>query len=65
MFCLYVTLFVFNFNGFRGEESDYSMVVDENNFIWIMRSYDGMPGAIANSGDVWRGKLNRLGFARQ
>lgn len=51
--------------GFRGEESDYSMVVDENNFIWIMRSYDELPGAIANSGDVWRGKLNRLGFARQ
>ena len=53
------------YEGFRGEESDYSMVVDENNFIWIMRSYDGMPGAIIPSGDVWRGKLNRLGFARQ
>ena len=51
--------------GFRGEESDYSMVVNENNFIWIMRSYDETPGAIANSGNVWRGKLNRLGFARQ
>ncbi|MFR2068883.1 MAG: DUF6242 domain-containing protein [Bacteroides nordii] len=53
------------YEGFRGEESDYSMVVDENNFIWIMRTYNTIPGTIANSGDVWRGKLNRLGFARQ
>lgn len=52
------------YKGFRGKESDYSMVVDENSFIWLMRSY-GMPGAIAPNGEVWRGKLNRLGFARQ
>ena len=51
--------------GFRGQESDYSMVVDENNFIWIIRSYDGPSGSIVPSGEIWRGKLNRLGFARQ
>ena len=42
--------------GFRGWESDYSMVVDKNNFIWIMRSQPN---------EVWRGRLNRLGFDRQ
>lgn len=51
--------------GFRDKPADYSMVVDENNFIWIMRSGDGSPGAIATPGEVWRGKLNRLGFKRQ
>ncbi len=42
--------------GFRGLESDYSMVVDKNNFIWIMRSQPN---------EVWRGRLNLLGFERQ
>lgn len=37
----------------RGVESDYSMVVDELNFIWIMRS---------TPNEVWRGRLNKLGF---
>ena len=40
----------------RGVESDYSMVVGPNNFIWIMRS---TPNA------VWRGRLNQLGFLVQ
>jgi hypothetical protein len=40
----------------RGSEADYSMVVDENNFIWIMRS---------TPNEVWRGRLNRLGFKIQ
>lgn len=30
----------------------YSMVLDNNNFIWI----------IWNNGEVWRGRLNKLGF---
>lgn len=54
-----------HYYGFRDEISDYSMVVDENNFIWIMRSGDGAPAGLADYGEVWRGKLNRLGFARQ
>ena len=42
--------------GFRGKESDYSMVVDKDHFIWIMRS---------TPNEVWRGRLNRLGFKVQ
>ena len=33
-------------------KGDYSMVLDKNNFIWI----------IWNTGEVWRGRLNKLGF---
>ncbi len=40
----------------RGKESDYSMVVDDQNRIWIMRD---------TPNEVWRGKLNRLGFLVQ
>jgi hypothetical protein len=40
----------------RGVESDYSMVVDDDNYIWIMRS---------SPNEVWRGRLNRLGFLVQ
>jgi hypothetical protein len=40
----------------RGAESDYSMVVDDDNYIWIMRS---------SPNEVWRGRLNRLGFLVQ
>lgn len=37
------------------EESDgnYSSVVDDNHFIWIMWG---------NTGEVWRGRINKLGF---
>lgn len=40
------------------EESDgnYSCTVDENHFIWIMWS---------KTGEVWRGRLNKLGFEKQ
>lgn len=40
------------------EESDgnYSCVVDENHFIWIMWS---------KTGEVWRGRINKLGFEKQ
>lgn len=51
--------------GFRDEPSLYSMVVDEENFIWITRSEDDRPGAIVAPSQTWRGRLNRLGFARQ
>lgn len=37
----------------RGKASEYSTVVDENNFIWIMRD---------TPCEVWRGRLNELGF---
>lgn len=40
----------------RDKDTNYSTVVDKNNFIWIMSS---------NPADVWRGRLNRLGFKRQ
>ena len=40
------------------EESDghYSCIVDENHFIWIMWS---------KTGEVWRGRINKLGFEKQ
>lgn len=34
------------------DKGDYSMVVDKDNHIWIMWS----------TGEVWRGRLNKLGF---
>lgn len=40
----------------KEKESDYSMVVDKTNFIWLMRS---------TPNEVWRGRLNRLGFKLQ
>lgn len=40
---------------FKGRTDAYSMVVDKNNFIWITW----------NSGEVWRGRLNKLGFDKQ
>lgn len=36
---------------------DYSMVVDRNHFIWLMT---GQP-----LNEVWRGRVNKLGFIRQ
>ncbi|MDR2859729.1 MAG: DUF6242 domain-containing protein [Mediterranea sp.] len=35
------------------EMSNYSMVVDKNNFIWIIWGKEG---------EVWRGRINKLGF---
>lgn len=37
--------------------SSYSMVVDDQNFIWIICSKSG-----TGSDDVWRARLNKLGF---
>lgn len=52
-----------HYYGFRNEPSLYSMAVDDENFIWITRSPDdGLGISVA---ETWRGRLNRLGFARQ
>lgn len=51
--------------GFRDEPSLYSMVVDNENFIWITRSPDDKSGILTDPAETWRGRLNRLGFARQ
>lgn len=40
-----------------GVKPDYSMVVDRNHFIWLMT---GQP-----LNEVWRGRVNKLGFIRQ
>ena len=37
-------------------EGNYSCVVDDQQFIWIMWS---------QTGEVWRGRINKLGFERQ
>ncbi|WP_321333629.1 DUF6242 domain-containing protein [uncultured Bacteroides sp.] len=42
-------------NAFKGR-GDYSMTVDENNFIWITWSKG------QNDDEVWRGRINKLGF---
>lgn len=40
---------------FKGK-GDYSLAIDKNNYIWIVWNEDC---------SVWRGRLNKLGFARQ
>ena len=37
-------------------EGNYSCIVDKNNFVWIIWS---------NTGEVWRGRINKLGFIKQ
>lgn len=37
-------------------KGNYSCVVDENNFLWIMWS---------QTGEVWRSRINKLGFIKQ
>lgn len=41
---------------YESAHGDFSYIVDENHFIWIMW------GTI---GEVWRGRINKLGFERQ
>ena len=41
---------------YESAHGDYSYIVDDNHFIWIMW------GTI---GEVWRGRINKLGFERQ
>lgn len=37
-------------------EGNYSCIVDKNNFVWIIWS---------NTGEVWRGRINKFGFKKQ
>lgn len=41
---------------YEDSEGNYSCAVDENHFIWIMWS---------KTGEVWRGRINKLGFEKQ
>lgn len=41
---------------FKDNTAPYSVTIDENNFIWIVR------GGENTKNEVWRGRLNRLGF---
>ena len=41
---------------YEASQGHYSCVVDENHFIWFMWS---------QTGEVWRGRINKLGFERQ
>ena len=46
-------------NAFAGK-SRYTMVVDKQNYIWVIFGGDGSPSL-----EIWRGRLNRLGFKNQ
>lgn len=51
------TLFPAEFATFYEQaEGNYSYIVDDNHFFWIMWS---------QTGEVWRGRINRLGFQKQ
>lgn len=41
---------------YKQAEGNYSFAVDENNFMWFMWG---------NTGEVWRGRINKLGFVNQ
>lgn len=41
---------------YKQSEGDYSYVVDENQFIWMIWS---------RTGEVWKGRINQLGFKKQ
>ena len=41
---------------YQEAEGNYSYIVDENQFIWIMWS---------QTGEVWRGRINKFGFENQ
>lgn len=41
---------------YTAADGNYSCVVDENHFLWIMWG---------KTGEVWRGRINRLGFINQ
>lgn len=52
-----VVLFPEDFESkYKAAHGNYSYVVDKNHFIWIMWG---------ETGEVWRGRLNKLGFTRQ
>ena len=39
--------------------ANYSIVVDKQQFIWIILSKDG------GDDEIWRGRLNKMGFDKQ
>lgn len=41
------------------DKQPYSMVIDKNNFIWLIWGGEG------SNNEVWRGRLNKLGFDKQ
>ncbi|MBQ8520451.1 MAG: hypothetical protein IJ456_03545 [Bacteroides sp.] len=41
---------------YQQAEGNYSFVVDDNHFVWFMWG---------NTGEVWRGRINKLGFVNQ
>ena len=43
-------------NLYGSAQGNYSCIVDKDNYIWIMWG---------NSGEVWKGRINRLGFEKQ
>ncbi len=43
----------------------YSMVVDKNNYIWIIIGQKTPAAGGTAAGEVWRGRLNKLGFLIQ
>ena len=50
-------MFPQEFNALYEEaEGNYSCVVDDQQFIWIMWS---------QTGEVWRGRINKFGFEKQ
>ena len=50
-------MFPKDFNSLYNQaEGNYSCIVDNQNFIWIMWSH---------SNEVWRGRINKLGFDKQ
>ena len=42
-------------NLYKQADGNYSYVIDKNNYLWIMWS---------KSGQVWRGRINKLGFKK-
>lgn len=44
---------------FLGRTSKFSYLIDDDNFIWIFWSPSAQTG---NKTEVWKGKINRLGF---
>jgi hypothetical protein len=46
-------------------ENSYSMVVDKNNYIWVIIGQTKKGSGAIVPGKTWRGRLNRLGFIQQ
>lgn len=43
--------------GFKGKDANYTMVVDRNHYIWMVGGKD--------INNIWRGRVNKLGFLIQ